>query len=121
VRDKAEEIIRLESYRSEDAEVAVVAYGMVARSARRAVDLARERGLRAGLLRLVTVWPFPTRFLDSLSHRLKALLVPEMNCGQLVHEVRGAARGCPVHSLPKPGPIPHSAEEIVEAMEGIRI
>ena len=119
VRDRAGEIMRLDSYHLEDAEVAVVAYGMVARSARRAVDLARERGLRAGLLRLVTVWPFPTRFLDDISHRLKALLVPEMNCGQLVHEVQGAARGCSVHSLPKPGPIPHSTEEIMEAIEGI--
>lgn len=121
VRDRAREIIRFDTYRLEDAEVAVVAYGIVARSARRAVDLARERGLRAGLLRLVTVWPFPTQFLDDLSHRLKALLVPEMNCGQLVHEVRGAARGCSVHSLPKPGPIPHSAQEVLEAMKRAKI
>ncbi|MGB5933069.1 MAG: 2-oxoacid:acceptor oxidoreductase subunit alpha, partial [Anaerolineae bacterium] len=63
VRDRAGEIIRLDTYHLEDAEVAVVAYGIVARSAQQAVDLARESGLRAGLLRLVTVWPFPTQFL----------------------------------------------------------
>jgi len=119
VRDRA--IMRVDTYHLEDAEVAVVAYGIVARSARRAVDLARERRLRAGLLRLAMVWPFPAQLLDSLSRRLKAILVPEMNCGQLVHEVRGAARGCPVHSLPKPGPIPHSAQEILEAMEKVKI
>jgi 2-oxoglutarate ferredoxin oxidoreductase subunit alpha len=76
-----------------DAEVLVVAYGSVARSARRAVAEARERGLKAGLLQLVTLWPFPRRQLEPLLRKVKAILVPELNMGQMSREVKRVNQG----------------------------
>jgi 2-oxoglutarate ferredoxin oxidoreductase subunit alpha len=71
----------------DDVEVLVVAYGITARSARRAVAEARREGIRAGLFRPVTLWPFPERAFREVAGRARALLVPEMNAGQLCLEV----------------------------------
>jgi 2-oxoglutarate ferredoxin oxidoreductase subunit alpha len=77
----------------EDAQVAVVSYGITSRVAERAIQLARERGVRAGKYRLITAWPFPTQRLRRLAGRLKALVVPELNMGQMALEVERAAAG----------------------------
>ncbi len=81
---------------TEDAEVVVVAYGSVARSARRAVREARKRGIKAGLAQLVTLWPFPRQIVEPILRRVRAVLVPELNMGQMSREVKrvnqGAAR-----------------------------
>ncbi|MFI5330194.1 MAG: 2-oxoacid:acceptor oxidoreductase subunit alpha [Desulfobaccales bacterium] len=76
-----------------DAELLVVAYGSVARSARRAVAEARERGLKAGLLQLITLWPFPRRSLTPLLRQVRAVLVPELNMGQMSREVKRVNQG----------------------------
>jgi len=76
-----------------DAEVAVVTYGSVVRAARRAVALARERGIPAGLLQLQTIWPFPAALVASLGQRVRRIIVPEMNLGQLAGEVERSVRG----------------------------
>jgi 2-oxoglutarate ferredoxin oxidoreductase subunit alpha len=78
---------------TEDAEVLVVAYGSVARSARRAVREARERGVKAGLLQLLTLWPFPRRFLEPLLRQVRAVLVPELNFGQISREIKRINQG----------------------------
>jgi 2-oxoglutarate ferredoxin oxidoreductase subunit alpha len=83
VERNAADIIRMEAYDLEDAEVAVVAYGCTARSARRAVQEARHRGVRAGLLRLISLWPFPESQLKALAERIDAFIVAEMNLGQI--------------------------------------
>lgn len=77
----------------EDAEVAVIAYGSVVRSARRAVDLARQKGVQAGLLQLQTIWPFPAREVAALARHVPKIVMPEMNLGQLVGEVERAVAG----------------------------
>jgi 2-oxoglutarate ferredoxin oxidoreductase subunit alpha len=76
-----------------DAELLVVAYGSVARSARRAVAEARERGIKAGLLQLITLWPFPRRHLEPLLRQVRAVLVPELNLGQMSREVKRVNQG----------------------------
>ena len=76
-----------------DAEILVVAYGSVARSARRAVIEARERGIKAGLLQLITLWPFPRRHLEPLLRQVRAVLVPELNMGQMSREVKRVNQG----------------------------
>ncbi len=76
-----------------DAEILVVAYGAVARSARRAVIEARERGIKAGLLQLITLWPFPRRHLEPLLRQVRAALVPELNMGQMSREVKRINQG----------------------------
>ncbi len=78
---------------TEDAEVLVVAYGSVARAAQRAVLEARDRGLKAGLLKLITLWPFPRRHLEPLLRQVRAVLVPELNMGQMSREVKRVNQG----------------------------
>ena len=82
---------------TEDAEVVVFAYGSVSRAAHQAVREVREKGLKAGLLRPRTLWPFPEREVHALGGRARAVIVPELNLGQMAHEVEWALRGtCPV-------------------------
>jgi 2-oxoglutarate/2-oxoacid ferredoxin oxidoreductase subunit alpha len=95
ITDHAREIWKWEEFLLEDAEVAVVSYGSSSRSAMRAVKIARSRGIKAGLLRLITPWPFPGEVIERVSSRLHALVVAEINYGQLVHPVREYSR-CPV-------------------------
>ena len=78
----------VEDYETEDAEIIIVAYGCVARSARRAVKDARERGLKVGLLKLMTIWPFARAALERVLKNAKVLIVPEMNMGQISREVK---------------------------------
>jgi 2-oxoglutarate ferredoxin oxidoreductase subunit alpha len=87
VNRNAEAIIRTESYDLEDARILVIAYGCTARSARSAVRKARALGIPAGLLRLISIWPFPENFLRELAGQVDELIVAEMNLGQISREV----------------------------------
>jgi 2-oxoglutarate ferredoxin oxidoreductase subunit alpha len=87
------EIQMTEAFRMADAEVAVVAYGSVSRSARRAVLQVREKGLKAGLLQLVTLFPFPRQKVEGVLRQCRAVLVPEMNMGQISREVKRVNEG----------------------------
>ena len=87
------DIMMVREEQTADAELLVVAYGSVARSARRAVAEARERGLKAGLLQLITLWPFPRRHLEPHLRQVRAVLVPELNMGQISREVKRVNQG----------------------------
>jgi 2-oxoglutarate ferredoxin oxidoreductase subunit alpha len=87
------EIQMAEFFQTEDAEITIVAYGSVARSAKRAVMEAREKGIKAGLLKLVTLWPFVRSAIEKVLQTSKTLLVPEMNMGQVSREVKRVNRG----------------------------
>lgn len=89
----------VETVACEDAQVLVVAIGISARSARRAVALAREQGVKAGLFRPITLWPFPEDALRRAAASVRAVLVPEMNLGQLRLEVERVLRATPVAGL----------------------
>lgn len=92
-----EEIIHTETSFMDDAEYAVIAYGGTARTAYEAIRTAREKGIKVGLVRLITIWPFADKVVAALAKKMKGILVAEMNYGQLVGEVRRAAAGaCPV-------------------------
>lgn len=114
IRQNEDKIIRVEETMLDDADVAVVAYGIVARSALSAVRKAREKGIKAGLLRLITLWPFPEKRVAQLAEQTKAIVVPEMNCGQMVLEVERKAKETPVAFLSKLGEEPHTPLEILE-------
>jgi 2-oxoglutarate ferredoxin oxidoreductase subunit alpha len=88
-----DDILLVEEELTADAEILVVAYGSVARSARRAVREARDRGIKAGLLQLITLWPFPRRLLMPLLRQVRAVLVPELNMGQMSREVKRVNQG----------------------------
>jgi 2-oxoglutarate ferredoxin oxidoreductase subunit alpha len=111
-----DKIVKVEEIMLEDADVAVVAYGIVARAALSAVKKAREAGIKAGLLRLITLWPFPEKHVAKATKQAKAIVVPEMNCGQLVREVERVAKETPVAFLSKLGEDPHTPKEILEVI-----
>jgi 2-oxoglutarate ferredoxin oxidoreductase subunit alpha len=113
-----EQEVRVESVLTGDAEYVVVAYGLVARIAHRAVQLAREEGIRVGLVRPITLFPFPTPALRELAGRVKGMLVVEMNAGQMVEDVRLAVEGrVPVLSHGRMGGVIPSPEEVLEVLK----
>ena len=120
IRDNVDRIVRWEGMFLDDAEVVVAAYGISARPARRAVVEARARGLKAGLFKLNTVWPFPEIQVRDLAGRVKAMIMPEINLGQMVLELERCAGGkCPVTLLPHPGGAIHSPKTILAAIEAV--
>jgi 2-oxoglutarate ferredoxin oxidoreductase subunit alpha len=86
-------IIDNQTERLDDADVALFAYGSTSRSARWAVRRAREEGIRVGLFRPIVLWPFPQKGVHSLAQKVRYIIVPEMNLGQMAHEVEWASRG----------------------------
>ncbi|MDD4600838.1 2-oxoglutarate oxidoreductase subunit KorA [bioreactor metagenome] len=97
-----DEITHYDEFFMEDAEIAVVTYGGTARTAYAAVEEARAQGKKVGMIRLMTIWPFADKVIKQAAAKCKALLVPEMNYGQLVMEIERAAAGqTKVVSMPK--------------------
>jgi len=114
------EIEAAEAYETEDAEITIIAYGSVARSARRAVREAREKGVRVGLLKLVTLWPFARLALEKVLQTSKVLIVPEMNMGQISREVKRVNRGIArVFTLNKVDGTIITPEEILKRIEEV--
>jgi 2-oxoglutarate ferredoxin oxidoreductase subunit alpha len=115
-----DEIVDVSQDASEDAELVVFAYGSVARAARQAVEEARGQGLPVGLLRPRTLWPFPDVEVRQLGERVKAILVPEMNLGQMAHEVQCAVGGaCPVVSVTRVDGLPLPPAQILERIAAV--
>ena len=97
-----DEITHYDEFFMEDAEYAVVAFGGTARTAYEAVEAARSQGCKVGMIRLMTIWPFADKVIKALAAKVKGILVPELNYGQLVGEVERAAAGqCQVELLAK--------------------
>ncbi len=104
IRDHREDILQVEERDLADAEVVVVAYGISARTSLWPIAMARQEGLRVGLLRLITVWPFPEERVRNLAKRVQAFVVPEINMGQIVREVERCVGGrAAVFSVNRPG------------------
>ena len=88
-----DEIVRVEELEMEDAEVAIFAYGSVARSAKAAMKWARAQGVKVGLVRPLTIWPFPTAAVEHMAEQVRTVIVPEMNLKQMSWEVQAAVAG----------------------------
>jgi 2-oxoglutarate ferredoxin oxidoreductase subunit alpha len=117
IRLNRKDIIEYRETQIEDADVVVCAYGITTRVARFAVKMAREEGIRAGLLQLITVWPFAEDRIRELSSQVKAFVVPEINYGQIVLEVERCAAGrAGVKHVPHMGGDVHSPETILQAI-----
>ena len=93
IEKSIKDIIIIERYLLDDAKIALIAYGSVARAAERTVKLAREEGLKVGLLKLLTIWPFCSEEVNKLAQQVDLIIVPEMNLGQMVLEVERASQG----------------------------
>ncbi|MBC7248765.1 MAG: 2-oxoacid:acceptor oxidoreductase subunit alpha [Anaerolineae bacterium] len=117
IRLYKDEIIEVEELYLEDAEVVVVSYGIAARAAMWPLELARREGIRVGMLRLITVWPFAEERIRELAQRVQAFVVPEINWGQIALEVERCAAGrAPVYLVPHPGGDIHKPEQVLAAI-----
>jgi 2-oxoglutarate ferredoxin oxidoreductase subunit alpha len=115
IENHLEDIVMYEEYRLDDADVAIVTYGGTARTAYAAVDEARKQGKKVGMLRLITIWPFPEQVIARLAAKVKAIVVPELNYGQLVGEVKKAVEGkVPVKPLSKYDSEPITPKELLK-------
>ena len=113
--------VRYEAYSLEDAEIVLVAYGTSARISRAALIRAREKGLKVGMLRPITLWPFPTDIIARIANRSKAFLAVEMSAGQMVEDVRLAVEGkCPVRFYGRMGGEVPTTKEILKEIRKIR-
>ena len=118
IRLNRDDILKYEEVAVEDAEVIVCAYGITARIAGLAVQQARDEGIRAGLLRLITVWPFAEDRIRELAQWVKAFVVPEINYGQIVLEVERCAAGkASTLLVPHMGGGVHSPQTILKAIK----
>ncbi len=110
--------VRYEKQLCDDAEYVIVAFGSAARIAEKSVELARAEGIKVGLFRPITLWPFPTKEIAALAQGKKGVLVAEINAGQMVQDVRLAINGkVPVEQFGRLGGIVPDPEEIVEALK----
>ncbi|MFO7652237.1 MAG: 3-methyl-2-oxobutanoate dehydrogenase subunit VorB [Candidatus Krumholzibacteriia bacterium] len=111
---------RFEEYRTDDADLVVVAYGVVSRIVYSAIDEARDEGLRVGLLRPITLWPFPSQPLTAMADRVQAFLAVELSTGQMVEDVRLAVEGrAPVHFYGRCGGMVPGGAELLEQFRKI--
>jgi len=116
-----EKEVRFEEQYCEDADYIIVAFGSASRISQKAMDNMREQGLKVGLFRPITLWPFPSKELKRLSEKVKGMLVVEINAGMMVFDVQAAVEyNIPVQHFGRLGGIVPDPDEIVQAMEKLR-
>lgn len=110
--------VRYETKFTEDAEYLIVAFGSAARIAEKAIEMARQQGIKVGLLRPITLWPFPTDEIAEAAKKTKGVLVAEINAGQMIEDVRLAVNGTvPVEHYGRLGGIVPEPEEMVNVLK----
>lgn len=113
-----EKEVRFETQQCDDAEYVIVAFGSAARIAQKAIEIAREEGIKVGLFRPITLWPFPSKQIADMARTKKGVLVVEINAGQMVQDVRLAINGeVKVEQFGRLGGIVPEPEEIVNALK----
>lgn len=112
--------VRFEAFHTEDADIMLVAYGLAARISQKALELARAQGIKVGLLRPITLYPFPRTVIESLAPNVVSFLVVEMNAGQMLEDVRLAVNGRrPVYFKGRMGGMIPTPEEVLEEILAI--
>ncbi len=120
IRTHLEEIVDVEEEHMEDAEIVVVSYGQVSRPAKRAVRMARDEGIKAGSVKLITVWPFAEHVIRKWAKQVEWFIVPELNYGQIYLEVRREACGdSRVVSIPRMGGRLVTPQEIFQEIKDV--
>jgi len=115
ITDDADKLTKVEKFNLDDADTVFVTYGASARPAETAMEIARSKGKKVGLLTLKIVWPFPEKIVAKLAKQVDKIIVPEMNLGQIYHPVREAACGnCEVEVAPKIGGEMHLPVELLK-------
>ena len=104
-----------EEYLTDDAEIIIVAYGSSSRVSRSAIDAARKQGIKVGMIRPITLWPFPEKFIEKHINHTKVFLSVEMSMGQMVDDVRLVVNGkVPVEFYGRTGGIIPTPKEVLE-------
>ncbi len=117
IEKNKDQIVMLEENHLDDAEVVIVSYGIAARTALWPIEMARAEGIKVGMLRLITVWPFPDEYIRQLAGHARAIVVPELNMGQIALEVERCAAGqTPVTCVPHPGGGIHQPQDVLAAI-----
>jgi 2-oxoglutarate ferredoxin oxidoreductase subunit alpha len=117
-----EKEVRYETLECDDADYLIVAFGSAARLTQKALEIARAEGIKVGLLRPITLWPFPSKQIAEMARGKKGVLVVEINAGQMVQDVRLAINGeVPVEQFGRLGGIVPEPEEIVEALKKLEV
>ena len=110
--------VKYEEFMCEDADYLIVAFGSAARISLKSVELLREEGIKVGLLRPITLWPFPSKVLAEYAEKVKSMLTVELNAGQMIEDVRLAVNGkVPVFHYGRLGGVVPAPEEIVDALK----
>ena len=118
VRQNLDDIIETEGYRLDDAEIVIVSYGVSSRTCLAAVDEARELGIKAGFLKLITVWPFPEDLIHRLAERVKGFVTVEINLGQIHLEVERCTAGkAPAYLVGHPGGTIIPPERVIDLLK----
>ncbi|MBQ0124331.1 MAG: 3-methyl-2-oxobutanoate dehydrogenase subunit VorB [Bacteroidales bacterium] len=121
-REAEKNEVRYEDYMTDDAEYLIVAFGSAARIAKKVILIAREQGIKVGLLRPITLWPFPTKRIAELGKKVKGILSLEINAGQMVEDIRLAVNcSVPVQWYGRLGGIIPEPEEVVEQIKKMTI
>lgn len=116
-----DEIVDFEEFKLDDAEICVVAYGSTSRSARYAVNAAREQGIKAGMFRIKTFWPFPDKQIKALAEKVKGFIVPEMNLGMCSLEIERCAQGkAQILGINRVDGEPINPDQILEKMKEVK-
>ena len=114
--------VRYEEYHCEDAEYMLVAFGSSARICQKVVEIARAEGIMLGLLRPITLWPFPSEILSQYAYQVKGMLVVELNAGQMIEDVQLAVEGrVPVKHFGRLGGIVFTPDEVLDALKRLII
>jgi len=116
IENKKEDICLYDDYKCEDADILVVAYGCSVRSGIAAVEKARKKGIKAGLLKLKTVWPFPDHLIKKYSENVSKLIIPELSLGQLKGEIKKYVKNVSVVGVNKNNGLPITPDEIINEM-----
>ncbi len=93
IRNNVDDIVKYEEIEMADAEIVVIAYGISARPALKALEMARDRGIKCGMMKLITIWPFPEKRIKELAPQVRGFVVPEINYGQICLEVERCSAG----------------------------
>ena len=114
--------VRYEELHTDDAEYVIVAFGSAARISQKAMETARKQGMKVGLFRPITLWPFPEKEIKALSERVKGMLVVEINAGQMIFDVKYAAAGSniPIEHYGRLGGIVPDPNEIIDALKNLQ-
>ena len=111
--------VRVEEYLMEDADYAIVAFGIAARVAKNAVAALREQGIKAGLIRPITVWPFPKEAIARAADHVKAFVSVELSMGQMIEDVKLSAKGVRTELCFRTGGMIPAPEQIIETVRGL--